>query len=347
MKFRLNHYARLEVHIVLSIFSALIFSYLLYKPISTFNPIGQESFVLPVTPEVTKQWGKEPVHVKMGLTFHQFLKFNVIQDDFLVTAVIWFEFDPTKVSLDTISKFSFTKGNIVQKSDPIVIKISDTKSFVKYHLRIEFNTILDYTMFPLDNHKLFLNFTNTAVDADQVVFDVAPKAFVIPKYLTVSGWNIVEHNVKSGYTEYEIPEANQTAKEPKVVFSLGIQKKDIRQLMIMLLPILLLFYFCVFMLTIDDFSLKIQNMLMIITAYMAYNVVIQSMSPNIGYFMLIDYVMLLFIIAMFIIFIVLMLGNLPEKILSKTTYEKIKGGTVLLVYAMVIGFMFYLTNFLA
>ncbi|MCX5921834.1 MAG: hypothetical protein NTX86_00720 [Candidatus Dependentiae bacterium] len=346
MEFRLSDCARLPGQIVFFIISAALLGYLLYKPASSFNPIGKSSFVIPLTPEITKKWGKEPVHVKTGFMIHQFINFDVIKNDFLITAIVWFEYDPTKISLETLGKFSFTKGDITQKSDPVVTKISDNLSFAKYHLRVQFNTIFDYTMFPLNDHIITLNLTNTSVSADDVIFDMSPVDFVVPEYVTVSGWNFVKHEAKSGFTEYMISHENKTTKEPKIVLSVGIQKKDIRQLVLMLLPILLLFYFCVFMLSIEEFSLKIQNILMIVTAYMAYNVVIQAMAPNVGYFMLIDYLVLFFLLVMFIIFVALMLGELPEETLAKSTYDSIKGGTVIAVYALVVGVVFYLTHYL-
>ncbi|MCX5921835.1 MAG: hypothetical protein NTX86_00725 [Candidatus Dependentiae bacterium] len=346
MEFRLGYFATLQAQSIFLVLSVMTLVYLFYKPVITFEPVSKESFVLPLTPEVVKQWGKEPVHVKTGFMFHQFLTFNVTKNEFLMTAVIWFEFDPTKVSLETIGKFSFTKGEIKEKSEPVVTKISDTLSFVRYHVRVQFNTILDYRMFPLNDHIISLNFTNTAVNANEVVFDVAPADFVVPQYLSVSGWDIVSHEAKSGFTDYELSQEKRMVIEPKVVFSFGIQKKDVRQLILMLLPILILFYLSIFMLSVYDYLLKMQNAFMVFTAYMAYNVVIQAMSPDVGYFMLIDYLVLLFLVAMFIIFLALVFGELPPELLAKDTYEDIKGGVVLFVHAMVIGTVFYLTHYL-
>ena len=347
MEFRLRYFVSIQAQIILFVLSATIFGYLFYKPILTFDPVGKESFVLPVTPEVIKKWGKEPVRVKTGFMLHQFINFDSIKNDFLVTAIIWFEFDPKKVSLDTISKFTFTKGDVVTKTDPIIIKKSDTVTFVKYNVRIQFNTIMNYTYFPLNDHMIYLNFTNPTVNADDVVFDVAPADFVVPSYISASGWEFVQHSVRSGYTEYSISQENKTSREPKIVFGIGVRKTDIRQLILMILPILLLFYFCIFMLSIHDLSLNLGNLMMLVTAYMAYNVVIQSLSPAVGYMMLIDYLVLLFLCAMFVIFVVLMLGNVSEDRLSRESFMDIKGGTVLVVYIVVLVAVFYLTHYMA
>jgi len=343
VRFNLTRFITIPVQTILLVISSLILIYLFYAPIENFNPIGRESFVMRVTPDVIKKWGKEPVHVKTGFVIHEFLQFDVIKNNFLMNGVLSFEFDPTKVTQEAIDKFAFTKGDIVKKSEPLVIKLSSTRTFVEYSLRIQFSTLFDYSMFPLDDHKIFLNFTNTSIQASDVVFDVQDQDFTIPQYVFLAGWEIDSYKAISGYTEFKSQKESSTT-YPKVVFSLGIKKKDIRTLLLIMLPLLILFYFCVFSLSIKSFDTNVQEMFPLLTAFVAYVIVIQTMSPDVGYFMLMDYIVLFFLIAMFVICLVNFLSIMPEDRLSKEKCEQVKGFTVLFVHGALIVVMYYLTH---
>jgi len=313
-------------------------------PVHDFNPVGRESYIQQITPKIIKTWGKEPVRVKTGLVLHEFLQFDVVKNEFLVNAVISFEFDPHQVQLEELDKFSFTKGDIVKKSEPLIKKISPTRTFVEYLVRIKFSTLSDYSMFPLDDHRIFLNFTNTTVEAHEVIYEVHDEDFTVPEYLFLAGWEIVSRKVVSGYTQYSSQKENVTH-YPKIVFSFGIQKNDVRQLLLIMIPLLILFYFCVFSLSIKSFDTNVQEMFPLLTAFVAYVIVLHSLSPNVGYFMLMDYIVLFFMLAMFFICLVNFLCIMPENKLSKYTLAQIRGGTALMVHIALTAVMFYLTRF--
>ncbi|MDR3550590.1 MAG: hypothetical protein P4L31_04210 [Candidatus Babeliales bacterium] len=346
MNFRYNHLSRLitiPAQTILLVISTTVLIYLFYAPLEKFHSVGRESFVKRVTPEVIQKWGKEPVRVKTGFLIHEFLEFDVIKNAFLMNAVISFEFDPAQVKQEVIDKFAFTKGDIVKKSEPLVRKISPHRTFVEYSLRIRFSTLFDYSLFPLDDHRMFLNFTNTSVEARDLIFQVNEQDFSVPPYVFLAGWKIDSYKAVSGYTEFNSQKESST-QYPKIVFSLGIKKKDIRQLLLIMIPLLILFYFCLFSLSIKSFDTNVQEMFPLLTAFVAYVIVIQSMSPNVGYFMMMDYIVLFFLIAMFIICLVNFLSIIPKDRLSKETCEHIKGFTVLLVHISLITFIYYLTH---
>jgi len=323
--------------------SMAIIVFFFNKSLERFNPLGKGSFVMKVTPEVVKKWGHEPTHVKTGFLLHEFIRFDVTKNDFLINAILWFEFDPSKISLETLGKFSFTKGDILKQSDAVVKKLSDNLSFAQYYLRIQFSSVLDYTLFPINDHKVFLNLTNNMVDAESIIFDVAPKDYVVPKYVFLSGWKLESHEAKAGYTEYKLSEDQTVSQQPKVLFSINIKKTDARQLMIILFPLFMLFYFFIFSLFIKDYGLNMQLIFTNLLAFMAYTIVVQGMSPVVGYFMLIDYLMLFFLAAFFVLGVVAYVGDentgySPEKV------DNIRAWTVLFVYIALIVVMYYLTN---
>lgn len=342
-RFNLARLITIPSQTILLVISTTILIFLFYAPVEDFHSVGRESFIKRVTPDVIKKWGKEPVRVKTGFVIHEFLQFDVIKNTFLMNAVISFEFDPTQVKPEVIDKFAFTKGDIVKKSEPLVRKISGNRIFVEYSIRIQFSTLFDYAMFPLDDHTLFLNLTNTSVEAKDVVLDIQEQDFSVPKYVFLAGWVIESHKAVSGYSEFNSQKESNT-QYPKIVFSVEIKKKDIRTLLLIMIPLLILFYFCIFSLSIKSFDTNVQEMFPILTAFVAYMIVIQTISPNVGYFMMMDYIILFFLIAMFIICLVNFLSIMPANKLTLKTCENIKGFTVLFIHVALILVMYYLTH---
>lgn len=346
MAFKLNseHIQSMPIQFGLVIVSFICLVLCLHKPITQFHPVDSSPSVLPITPELIAQWNsKDSTYVKTGLTITDFLKFDAIKNEYVVNAIISFSFDPAKVPLETIDKFSFTKGDILKKSEPIVSKQADNTTMALYYIRVQFITIPDYKRFPLDDHYMYLNVTNTAVDAKKVIFQVNPEDYTLSPNLYAPGWAIVEHEAQAGYATTEIAPGNSIM-QPKMSFSIGISKQDYRQLLLIILPLLVIFYFGIFAFSIKDIASAITVILSSVAGLIAYSFVIQTLSPAVGYLMLSDYMFLLFLAIIFVIFFITSLNATPEHILSRKTIENIKGIAIIVIYAVLIGVWYYLTN---
>jgi hypothetical protein len=341
MKFRQVAHAIVSVpfQIMLLVLSFLLFIGFLYKPITDFEPVNAQPAIFEAPVQVTNT--KPVVRIKTGLSITDFLKFDVIKNEFEANAIIWFIFDPKLVSPDTIEKFSFTKGDITYKSSPVITQLDAQTKKVLYFIRVRFSTIPNYRRFPLDDHYLFLNLVNTQMLSDQMVFDV--DEYTLSPNLYAAGWKIVEHQARAGFGKTEIGE-NQTLVQPKVSFSIGLAKQDFRQLVIIMLPLLLIFYCGIFALSIKNITESISLILASITGLTAYSFVIQTLSPAVGYLMLCDYMFLLFLAATFIIFFLIILDAAPEHVLSKKTLEITKALAIVIIYILILVAWFYLTN---
>ena len=214
------------------------FSILLVQPITHFAPVDSKPQIAILSSETADS---SIVHIKTGLTITDFLKFDAIKNEYTINAIIWFTFDPQKISLQQIDKFSFTKGEIVKKSDPIVTKTAEG-TVALYYIRVQFATIPNYKRFPLDDHYLFLNVTNTALNPMNVVFDIDKNDYALSKNLYTPGWAIVEHTAQGGYSQV-MSAPGKTIMQPKAIFSIGLSKQDFRQLLLIILPLLVIFYF--------------------------------------------------------------------------------------------------------
>ena len=74
--------------------------------------------------------------VRTGMYIKNFEVFDVSHDRFIVGAVVWFEFNTDEVMPETIEKFSFVNGKILDKS-PGDVRVQGTRMFIKYDVRIE------------------------------------------------------------------------------------------------------------------------------------------------------------------------------------------------------------------
>ena len=79
----------------------------------------------PITPEKYQELGGFSHTVTTGILIDQFIDFDMVTNKFTFDGTIWFKFDPGAISLDSLSKFSFIKGTIIQKSDPDIRLIDD------------------------------------------------------------------------------------------------------------------------------------------------------------------------------------------------------------------------------
>lgn len=304
-----------------------------------FQPFGKKASVLPATQEIISKWSLQPTRVKTGLIIHRFLKFDPAKNDFLMNGIIWFEYDEKKISQEKIDKFSFSQGEIVRKSDPIIDKMSGSMVRVQYYIQVQFSTTLDYTMFPLDDHIISLNLVNYSVQADTLLYDVLPEDFVINSDIQLPGWKIALTDTQSGFEEYMAKK--KSIIQPKAIFSVGVKKIDLRQLLLMLLPLLILFHLSLLTLLIKDFTLRIESIFVLITAYMASSIVIQSMSPEVNYFMIIDFLNIFFLLTMFVAFIIGFLCESFEDGLSSFS-TVIAGLTVIMLHTSLLTLLYYL-----
>lgn len=342
MKYILEKFSTIPYQIFFLIGATVILFALLYKPIIEFHPVGKEPSVLAVDAQTVTQWGAEPIKIKTGFSITDIIKFDILKNEFVVNAIIWFAFDPEKVDLETLEKFSFTKGEVVKKSDPVIVKRSDNQTIATYYIRIQFGTVLDYARFPLDDHRLFLNLTHYSVNAQNMIFEVAPADYIVSDNVYIAGWQIVGHVVKSGYSENKM--GDQAIDQPKVIFSLDVSKQDLRQLLLIFLPLLLIFFVSIFAFSIKDIVLAITVILASISGLLAYAFVIQTISPLVGYFMLSDYFFIFVILSIFIVFLITVLYAAPEHIASKHALDTIKSIAIPVLYVLLIGVWYYLTN---
>ncbi len=282
----------------------------LYWRLNNYQSQDTKPAITPITPSSLKKFGGSPSIIKVGLYITQFQKFDMVENDFIFNGVIWFEFHPGTISLDTLKKFTIEKGTVLKKSEAST-QIIDDKLLVKYNVSIKFTSTLNYQEFPFDSHELFIYVSHPTLTPSEITFESSLKDLQISPEASTHGWQLIDKNATAGYQTAELDRYHEerTIHYPAVIFALNYRRYGIRFIILITLPIMFMFYVAMFSFSIASESPSISISVASITAILAYRFVIEQLSPETGYFLVSDYLFLLFLFGVFIVFIFNILEN--------------------------------------
>ncbi len=245
--------------------------------------------------------------VKTGLFIKSFSTFDITKNKFTMDALIWFTFDPQKISLDTIEEFTFEKGTLTYKSKPIIEKKTDA-TLVQYDIRVEFSSNFDYRLFPFDDHRIFITLINKKMRPSEMIFASEASHLNLTEKIYTGGLKLLGKNVETGYSRAQLVEGNTELilESSRVVFSLDFSKPGLRSILLILIPIIITFFMSLFSLSLDPY-LHMRTIIVLALSGVAslfnYRFVIEMLSPSVGYFTLADYVYTYILICSFFIFL--------------------------------------------
>lgn len=304
-----------------------------------YVPVVLESTkdLIPITPNTIKKWGADPTVVKTGMRIINFPEFNVLTRHFVCDAILWFDFDPSLVSLDTLAKFSFDRGTLLKISAPSTNIIGE-RVFAKYTIRLEFTSPLNYARFPFDDHRINIALTNIYLSPKDIVFDANRLGFDLSGDMLE--WYPMELSVQAGYTEISLDktDASKAVRYPQVVFSIDFRRIGIKQLLVIFLPLFAIFFTALLTFCFDPND-SLRTMIGAssgaISAMIGYRFVMQEMSPKIGYFLFSDYIFIIFMVLEGLQFflVIVMAMHLDKKRLLNI----IRGMYIVFVYVVLIG----------
>lgn len=287
--------------------------FFLYIGTIRFTSFDKMPQFLPITPQKIKEFGQSPAKVKIGLYILDFPEFDIIKNQFVFDGIISFEFDPSVVSLDTLKNFSFEKGTIERISEPKTIAVDNGKIFAQFDTRVKFRANLNEDLFPFNDRSIHIVVINKELAPGEVIFEAPLHNFNITNQFHTPGWEYFYKTTRVGYTEAQLDQ-NDPSKNlyyPQAIFEIDFRRSGIRHALMIILPLILIFNIALFSFTLDPIN-YINNLgisIGTITAILAYRFVIEQLSPQVGYFMLADYIYFLFLILVFIIFIVTLLSQ--------------------------------------
>jgi len=278
-----------------------------YGPYMKFVTREPEVSVIPVTPQKITEWGGVPTRVTIGLYINSFPVLDFVNNDFIFDGILWFEFDPALISLNTVSKFSLERGDILTLSEPYT-QIIDNKFFARYNMRARFKADLAYQLFPFDDHRLDIILVNRTIQPSEMIFRSYSSFFVIAPSIRLTGWEIYDTAVRTGMIKSDLDkfELQKAVSYPRAVFSISLRRSGTRNLLLILLPLFLIYFITLFSFAFDPkthagtiFGLASAG----VTSLLGYRFVIEGMSPKVGYFVLSDRLFTLFLLAAMVEFI--------------------------------------------
>lgn len=271
-----------------------------------FNTKDQVPALMIIDAAKQKEFGAFTVKVKTGLFIKNFPGFDIIKNSFLVDCLVWFELFPDEIMLNTVQKFTFNNGKIIQKSSPD-IKMENGKVIVTYDVRVECKSNLRYDRFPFEDHRITLMLMNNFVTPSEMFFEVTSNAFKVAQNIFISNWKIRDIATDSGYNISKLGE-DETLKEyafPMATFTINFQKTGFRKVLIIFLPLFFAIIFSFLSLlmnpknNIGRYSASVSG----VTSLIGYRFVIEQMMPDVGYFTLADTIYIILLSVALIIFI--------------------------------------------
>ena len=292
--------------VALIVITGIIISFLLYRANKQFTSEDPLPELLPLVPETMNKMGR-PAIAKVGLYIKDFTEFDMLNNKFEFSGILWFLFDPSSISLDTLGKFSFEKGKLLSVSEPTT-RIVEGKLLARYDIRVSFKSNLSFALFPFDSHTLYITLDNNDVSPGEIAFESSYNELALSPELAITGWNINAMRVYTGYSVARLEKQNRDSDvaHPRVIFALEYAHAGIRHAMLIILPLLLIFFMSMFTFSMDSAYYKSITAISsgAVTAMLAYRFVIERLSPQVGYFIQTDYIFFLFLLSVCITFFI-------------------------------------------
>lgn len=295
--------------------------YLFYRRIKEFQNLNPRPKIRYFEPQQYSSKRSPTIPVKTGIYIEDFLEFNLLANKFVIDLRVWFIFNPSLSDLSIIGDFAFDKGTILYKSSPET-KMIDGMLFAQYKVRLRFSSDLDFHAFPVDDHRLYITLRNESTSPEETVFDVSETGLGLSEKVFFSEWKIIDLGAEAGFQEEQLHKhipATYVA-FPCATFFLDFSRSGIRKALVIVLPIIFIFFVgfssMVFVKN-NDIPFVIYVNTGCITGLIAYRFVMESISPDVGYLTLTDYIFTLFLTYSFLTFLVasfLMLGGYSKDI---------------------------------
>ena len=247
--------------------------------------------------------------IDVGFSVTDLINFDTTQNEFVISGLISFLFNPKKISLLQVENFSFEKGVILSKL-LVQTKNEGDKTLVTYDIKLSFKNNMYHGYFPFEDHRIFFVLDNKNITIDQGLFRINKENLIINGDTYISGWKYRSKNIFEGYTTSKISlnkQVLQEIKNPRIIFEMDFYHHSLRYLYLVILPLLLIFMIEMFSFSVDQKMYKdtlFQMSIVNIGALFAYRFVIQTIAPNVGYLTIADFLFLLFLSTSFITFVV-------------------------------------------
>jgi hypothetical protein len=298
---------------IVQVVTILIVSFLLY--FMSAHYLG-EARIFDLKPVITNNLNTDhKIKIKTGLFINNFLDVNLVKSKLQIMGIVWFEFPKGQVDLNQLEEAVFSKADLKPQSNlhdnlcgsaTPIIQEKNGMILAQYPVKIDFMTNLNHKLFPFDSHRVYLTLNNMHLDSNKYYFEVDSHSLVVSQNTLVYGWQNISKQAVAGFANKQIAN-DKAATYPRVIYSLDFVRTSFKDILLLLLPLLVLFFMSMFSFSYDH-SVDRENILEIgvasVAAMVAYRFVIDTVAPNVPYFMLIDWLFALFLVLSFLVFLI-------------------------------------------
>ena len=299
--------------------------------IATYNaPIYKEPIPKLEQPDTLMQ--ELATTIDMGLHINSFPHFSFKETTFAIDGIVWFKFDQGSESLDTIEDFSIqntigkTGGKLFYKSKPLV-KLVDDKVIVSYNIQATFMTEIIFKKFPIGDHRVKLFINNKGCTAHELLFSIKPENVTFGENLLIDNWRPQTVRTTSGIFGAQLgkPPHSTCITYPGIGITIDFENIGTRSLVSLYFPLFILFFIGLLSLSIGIFdTARLSIIASSLPTLVLFRLVIDAVSPEVGYATHIDFiyyvlVALSFIILFFQTYLTLMIEHVKKYSEEKKT----------------------------
>ncbi len=248
-------------------------------------------------PELKLEYPAENIDdsLKLGLEVLSFPKFDINKDEFSIDAHLYIDFNSKTHSIEDFSKFHFLRGQVSQKTKPVIEQSGDM-IHAAYEITVNFKSQMKYADFPFDRHRVDIILTNILPKDKETYFRKENIHLVMESKNLGAGWLLTDFSMKSGFPDASEIEAKDTTDEYQIIFSLYTNRSSPKTPILVLMPLLLLFFLQLISLTFEvtkDFSVILSLSVGSLSGFLFYRNVMERLMPMTDDFIIADKVYLL------------------------------------------------------
>jgi hypothetical protein len=305
----------------------LIIIYFLHNSLVSFKSL--EKFPKVFKPE---EIFLNTLPVNVSFNIQHFSEFDIVHDSLTFEGNIWFNFDPKELTEIDLEDFSFELGEI-KKKIKIVDKTVKNKRIIGYSIKISLISNLNYRLFPVDDHRIYIILTNHQLKDKKIRF--VPDQFLLNSDITIQDWVVNKIFHGSGKVETSIEAHGENIYFPAMIYQIDIMRYGNREILLILVPIFALLFLCFILFSFNNYDTRLISITAsLIATFIAYRFTIDNLMPKVGYITLADYIFLFFFVLSIFVFYF--------SCFYSSKFNRYRGLILLILYIIALIWLYYM-----
>jgi hypothetical protein len=271
--------------------------------------------------------------INVDFKINSFMDSNFAKSILEIRGIVLFEFDHTLLNEDEVSKFTFYSAEILNK-EKILDILQHNKRYLGYDIQLRFKLSLNFKLFPLDDHNIFIILLNHNFNKNNISY--CHKKFEIEADLKEYDWRLHNFKIENGTYNSDLFFIDKIA-FPAILYQLEIIRYGFREILLILIPLFLAIFLTILMFAKAEVSINYGDISFgIIALFVAYRYSIDSYMPKTSHFILADF---LFLFALILASAAFYCRSFKFVYLEKNLLY-----VLIFIYLLTLGFCFYLLN---